>query len=230
MSNNISPDNTPQGSASLGQPAPELQVQHWVQGKPTSIQQLRGDVILVEVFQVNCPGCFVHALPEVVRLHRAYGQKGLTVIGLATAFEDFDKNTLDNLKMLVESAEMIGDPLDQLGRNGLLNGNRLDYDLPFTIGMDVLTENSSETSHHAIEAFILSQLPDYANWPEERRQPVYEKARNYLQAKTHCAQTFETYNLQGTPSSILIDRKGVLRDVSFGWNNHLEPLILDLLE
>ena len=225
MSNNISP-----GNIALGQPAPELQVQHWVQGEPTSLEQLRGNVILVEVFQVNCPGCFVHALPEVVRLHQAYSQKGLSVIGLATAFEDFDKNTLDNLKMLVETGEMTGDPLDQLGRNDLLNGNRLDYELPFTIGMDVLTENTSETTHEAIEVFILSQLPDYANWPEERRQPVYEKARNYPLAKTHCAQTFETYNLQGTPSSILIDRKGLLRDVSFGWNNHLEPLILDLLK
>ena len=30
-------------------------------------------------------------------------------MGLATAFEDFDKNTLDNLKMLAETGEVIGE-------------------------------------------------------------------------------------------------------------------------
>ena len=59
--------------------------------------------------------------------------------------------------------------------------------------------------------------------------PLYEKARAYLEAKTHKAQTFETFRLQGTPSSILVGRDGILRDVSFGYMDHLEPVIADLL-
>ena len=96
--------------------------------------------------------------------------------------------------------------------------------------MDVLRENDAEVDDTAVQRFILRQLPDYANWPQERQQPVYEKARAYLEAKTHNAQTFETFRLQGTPSSILVDQKGILRDVSFGYMNHLEPLISDLLK
>jgi len=217
-------------TATIGKPAPDIQVETWVQGGPVNISTLPGQVVLVEVFQVNCPGCFVHALPEALHLYRTYHDKGLAVIGLATAFEDFDRNNLANLELLVAAGELTGEPLRQLGRAGLLDGNRLDYSLPFPIAMDVLIENDETINDAAISAFITRQLPDFANWSEARKQPVYAKARSYLESKTHCAQTFENYNLQGTPSSILVDREGILRDVSFGYMNHLEPLIVDLLK
>jgi len=217
-------------NAIIGEPAPDFQVDTWVQGGPLNLSALTGRVVLIEVFQVNCPGCFVHALPEVLQLHRQYHDQGLTVIGLATAFEDFDINTLDNLQRLVATGELIGEPLRQLGKSGLLQGNRLDYSLPFPIGMDALIENNTKIDEGAINAFILGQLPDYASWPTERKQAVYDKARAYLQSRTHCAQTFESYHLQGTPSSILVDRDGILRDVSFGYVNHLEPAINDCLK
>jgi len=37
------------------------------------------------------------------------------------------------------------------------------------------------------------------------------------------------YSLPGTPSSILVDRKGILRDISFGQNGLLESKIHTLL-
>jgi hypothetical protein len=217
-------------TATIGKPAPDIQVETWVQGGPVNISTLPGQVVLVEVFQVNCPGCFVHALPEALHLHQTYQDKGLAVIGLATAFEDFDRNNLANLELLVAAGELTGEPLRQLGKAGLLDGNRLDYSLPFPIGMDVLIANNMTVDDDVVHAFISGQLPDFSSWSEARKQPVYIKARNYLESKTHCAQTFESYNLQGTPSSILVDREGILRDVSFGYMNHLEPLIMDLLK
>ena len=216
--------------AIIGEPAPDIRVDAWVQGEPVNFSTLRGRVVLVEVFQVNCPGCFVHALPEVLHLYRNYHHRGLEVIGLATAFEDFDKNTLENLERLVSTGELTGEPLRQLGTAGLLQDNRLDYELPFAIGMDELIENDADIDEEAIHSFIIGQLPDYDAWPDSRKQPVYEKARAYLESKTHSAQTFETYNLQGTPSSILVDRDGILREVSFGYVDHLEQVIIDLLK
>jgi hypothetical protein len=217
-------------TATIGKPAPDLHIDRWVQGGPADISDLAGQVVLVEVFQVNCPGCFVHALPEALRLHRTYRVQGLFVMGLATAFEDFDKNTLANLERLLSTRELTGDPLQQLGKAGFLDGNKLDYALPFPVAMDVLVENDAKVDDAVINTFITGQLPEYTSWNEQRRQPVYEKARKYLESRTHCARTFETYNLQGTPSSIVVDREGILRDVSFGYMNHLEPLIVDLLK
>ena len=84
--------------ATIGTKAPNLEVSKWVQGKPTNIDEERGNVVLVEVFQVNCPGCFLYSMPEAIDIYRKYRDKGLTVLGLATAFEDFDKNNLENLQ------------------------------------------------------------------------------------------------------------------------------------
>ena len=89
--------------ATIGTKAPNLEVSTWVQGKPTNIDEKRGNVVLVEVFQVNCPGCFLYSMPEAIDIYRKYRDKGLTVLGLATAFEDFDKNNLENLQKLVST-------------------------------------------------------------------------------------------------------------------------------
>ena len=214
----------------VGEPAPEIQVAKWVQGGPLTLDRLKGRVVLIEVFQINCPGCFVHALPEVVYLHECYEAQGLTVIGLATAFEDFDKNTLANLERFIATGEMIGEPLRQLGKAGLLHNAKLDYTLPFAVGMDRLSENNAVVDEAAVDTFIRAQLPDFDNWPDARRQPIVARARAYLEGKTHRAHTFEIYGLQGTPSSILIDRFGMLREVSFGYVEPLEPVINDLLQ
>ncbi len=217
-------------TAMIGRPAPALEVAQWVQGGPVNISACKGRVVLIEVFQVNCPGCFVHALPQVVHLHESYEAQGLTVIGLATAFEDFDKNTLANLERFMQTGEMIGEPLRQLDKAGLLQNGRLDYTLPFAVGMDLLSEHETVVDDAAVDTFIRAQLPDFDSWSDVRKQPIYARARAYLESKTHRAHTFETYGLQGTPSSILVDRYGILREVVFGYVNPLEPVIRDLLQ
>ncbi|MFB5638293.1 MAG: TlpA family protein disulfide reductase, partial [Nitrosarchaeum sp.] len=50
-------------SAIIGQKAPNFAVSDWVQGAPTNFDQEKDHIVLVEVFQVNCPGCFMHAIP-----------------------------------------------------------------------------------------------------------------------------------------------------------------------
>jgi hypothetical protein len=47
---------------------------------------------------------------------------------------------------------------------------------------------------------------------------------------TYHAETFELFNLQGTPSYILVDKQGLLRDCGFGTHPDLEDKILALLQ
>ena len=215
--------------ASIGQQAPDLQLQTWLQGEASNISDHLGKVILVQVFQVNCTGCFIHAFPEIIRLHALFENEDFIVLGVATAFEHFEVNTLDNLKHLLKTGEVIGEPLKQLANTEYLNGNKLDYKIPFAVAMDKLVEHNKEISEQRILEFIESQIPEYNNWPEEKQLPIRKQAQQYLKTKTHNALTFETYQLQGTPSSILIDKQGVLRDISFGMLDHLEDLIKTLL-
>lgn len=217
--------------AATNERAPQPEIECWAQGHEPDICNLAGQVILIEVIQVNCPGCFVHALPEVIRLHETYESQGLKVFAIATAFEHFEHNTLNNLQRLLQHGELTGDPLFQLDRAGFLEDNKLPYSIPFSVAMDKLVKNSSEVSEKEINQFILSQIPDFFDGAldEERKKTIYQQAENYLKAKTYNARTFEMYQLQGTPSSILIDKKGLLRQVSFGLANTLETDIQQLL-
>src|SRR2546422_5164465 len=114
--------------AKIGTKAPNLEVSSWVHGKPTNIDEEKGNVILIEVFQVNCPGCFLYGIPEAITIYKKYKNDGVKVLGLATAFEDFDKNTLDNLKLLIYDGEIIGETRNALRQYDMLvEGNKLPY-------------------------------------------------------------------------------------------------------
>ena len=89
---------------------------------------------MVKVFQVNYPCCILHAFPEAIELHNKYEQRGFTVLWLATVFEDFDKNTVDSLKLLAQSSEVIGETRKAFAQHGLLKDNALPYDIPFPLG------------------------------------------------------------------------------------------------
>jgi len=219
-------------TATIDKKAPEPEIECWVQGYEPPLHELNGQVILIEVIQVNCPGCFIHALPETIRLHQTYKTRGLKVFAIATAFEHFEHNTLNALQGLLSTGELKGDPLSQLGKAGFLDGNKLPYTIPFSVAMDKLVKNNSKADKEAINRFILSQIPDFfqGNLSEARQQAIYQQAESYLNTKTYHALTFENYQLQGTPSSILIDKKGQLKQVMFGAVNKLEPLIQTLLQ
>ena len=217
-------------SAVIGQKAPNLGVSEWAQGAPTSLEEEKDKSVLVEVFQVNCPGCFMHAIPEAINIYNKYKDEGVRVLGIATAFEDFDKNTLDNLKMLAETGEVIGETKNALSMYGQLQeGNKLPFKIPFPLGMDNLTKINGEISQEQIMKFIYGQRPEFDSQPEDYKSQIIQRVKDHLMSKEYSAETFEKYALQGTPSTILIDRKGILRDVSFGQSGHIDSMIQKLI-
>ena len=217
-------------SAVIGEKAPNFGVSEWVQGAPTNFDEEKDHIVILEVFQVNCPGCFMHALPEAINIYNKFKDDGVRVLGLATAFEDFDKNTLENLKMLVETGEVVGETKNALSMYGQLkDGKILNYKIPFPLGMDNLTKTSGEISQEKIMQFIYPQIPDFDSQPEDYKNQIIQRVKDYMKSKEYSAETFEKFALQGTPSTIIVDRKGILRDVSFGQTGHIESIIQKLL-
>ena len=218
-------------SVKIGAAAPNLHVSSWVQGKATNIDAEKGNVVLVEVFQVNCPGCFLYGIPEAIDLYNKYRDKGLSVLGLATAFEDYDKNNMENLQKLVTTGEVVGETLRALSQYGQLkDSNKLPYKLPFPVGMDVLRKESGPLSESKVMDFIETNVPDFRSYNEKERMELVQRVKHYLQGKEYSALTFEEYALRGTPSSILVDRKGILRSTMFGSNGYLEGAVASLME
>lgn len=216
--------------AQLGQKAPLLSVSDWIQGDETNFDRLLGQIVLVEVFQVNCPGCFLYALPQAVELYHKYSEHGLTVLGVATAFEDFDKNNLENLTRLAEHGEVIGETLRVLSQQNKLSAGRLPYRIPFLLGMDRLVRRRGEITDNVITNFIQDHIPDFEQRPKAHQQQIRQQALSYLQSLDYHAETFECFELKGTPSHILVDKKGILRDCAFGAYPELEARILGLMQ
>lgn len=65
---------------------PPLQIQEWVRGPKVTLEGLKGKVVMLDIFQIICPGC--HAVhPHIVEMQEKYGSRGLQVVGVAVAFE-----------------------------------------------------------------------------------------------------------------------------------------------
>ena len=78
--------------------APELAIARWFNtaDSPT-LADIRGEVVVIEAFQMLCPGCVSHGLPQAQRIHHAFGD-AVTVLGLHTVFEHHDAMTPTSLE------------------------------------------------------------------------------------------------------------------------------------
>lgn len=68
--------------------APAWQVSEWLNTPvPLSLESLRGRVIVLHAFQMLCPGCVSHGVPQAERIARQFASEELSVVGLHTVFE-----------------------------------------------------------------------------------------------------------------------------------------------
>lgn len=140
--------------------APELDVKDWLStDENLSLASLRGKVVMVEAFQMLCPGCVSHSLPQAMKVAQTFSPDDVAVIGLHTVFEHHSaQGTRDALAAFLH-----------------------EYKITFPVAIDHPSESG----------------------------PV--------------PRTMEKYQMQGTPSLILIDRKGYLRRHAFG---RIEDMVL----
>jgi peroxiredoxin len=68
--------------------APEIAVDQWFNtDEALQLHQLRGRVVVIEAFQMLCPGCVAHGLPQAQRIHDTFKRSDVVVLGLHTVFE-----------------------------------------------------------------------------------------------------------------------------------------------
>jgi thiol-disulfide isomerase/thioredoxin len=67
---------------------PELQATGWINTpKPITLASLKGKVVVVSAFQMLCPGCIEHGLPQAKRLAQKFSTNEVSVVGLHSVFE-----------------------------------------------------------------------------------------------------------------------------------------------
>lgn len=133
-------------------PAIELDVSEWI-GTPSQLESLRGKVVLVEAFQMLCPGCVSNGIPQAQRVRRILPE--VVVLGLHCVFEHHSVQGPDALRAFIS-----------------------EYRIDFPVGID-------------------------------RNDGGYMPV------------TMKAYGLKGTPSTLLIDRAGRLRQSLFGTVNDI---------
>ena len=68
--------------------APELEIAQWLNtDAPITLQGLRGKVVVVHAFQMLCPGCVAHGLPQAAAIHAMFDERDVAVLGLHSVFE-----------------------------------------------------------------------------------------------------------------------------------------------
>jgi hypothetical protein len=67
---------------------PDWHASDWLNAsaQPT-LESLRGRVVLLHTFQMLCPGCVSHGLPQAERVWRTFPRDRVAVVGLHTVFE-----------------------------------------------------------------------------------------------------------------------------------------------
>lgn len=137
-------------------PAPPWRVSRWFNaGTGFGLDAVRGRPVFLHAFQMLCPGCVQHAVPQSLKVAAAFAGSDLAVVGLHTVFEHHHAMGPDALQVY-------------------LHENRIGY----PVGVDAYVEDDPATH----------PLPS----------------------------TMQAYAMQGTPTLVLIDRKGLLRRQHFG--------------
>jgi peroxiredoxin len=68
---------------------PELvTAQYFNTPEPLTLAKLKGKVVVLVAFQMLCPGCLRHALPQAERLAQAFKPEEVAVVGLHMVFEN----------------------------------------------------------------------------------------------------------------------------------------------
>ena len=83
-------------------PAPDWQTTTWLNPpEPLDLTRLRGRVVFLHAFQMLCPGCVSHGIPQAQRVAEIFQAAPLTVVGLHTVFEHHAAMQLESLRAFV---------------------------------------------------------------------------------------------------------------------------------
>jgi thiol-disulfide isomerase/thioredoxin len=63
----------------------------WINGAPMTLKSLRGKVVVLDFWALDCEPCIV-AMPHIVELQNKYAASGLVVIGVHTPRADYEKD------------------------------------------------------------------------------------------------------------------------------------------
>ena len=97
---------TPLRALPVGAPAPEWDIAEWVHGDPVRLQDLRGQVVVIDFFQLWCPGCKSFSIPTTLQWEKDFAQDiaedRMKIVSIHTVFEGHEHQNINRLKKFVK--------------------------------------------------------------------------------------------------------------------------------
>jgi len=79
--------------------APPWRISEWLNTpKALDLEAQRGQVVVACAFQMLCPGCVSHAIPQLKAVYELFAPLGAVVVGLHTVFEHHEAMTTTVLR------------------------------------------------------------------------------------------------------------------------------------
>lgn len=90
-------------AASNGKHAPEWVISEWINSAGLTLEDLQGKVIVIDFFQLWCPGCNEFSIPLMEKWMRKYSdRRDIQLIGIHTVFEGHPQQTPERLRQYVK--------------------------------------------------------------------------------------------------------------------------------
>ncbi len=83
--------------------APEWVISEWINSPGLTLAGLRGKVVIIDFFQLWCPGCNKFSGPLMDKWDNKYsGRKDIQLVGIHTVFEGHSQQTPNRLRQYVK--------------------------------------------------------------------------------------------------------------------------------
>ncbi len=130
-------------------PPRDLIVSEWLNTeRPLSLTALRGKVVVVEAFQMLCPGCVTHGLPQAQTVQRIFPGSEVAVIGLHSVFEHHAAMTPVSLKAFLHEYRITFPVAVDMPGDGPLPRTMALFQLQGTPSLLIFDRDGALRAHH----------------------------------------------------------------------------------
>ena len=130
--------------------APPLDTTAWLNStKPLTLAELKGKVVVIHAFQMLCPGCVMHGMPQASAIYELYQHQDVQVIGLHTVFEHHDVMTPDALSAFSHEYKIhFPIAIDRPSASGAIPHTMTTYQMQGTPTLIILDKNGYIRLNH----------------------------------------------------------------------------------